>query len=102
MLIPLIQAPGQFIPQGLEKIIFVQAYQAEGEGLAANGQLHLFVHDLFPGIQDADEIFGPSLHFERDNIIIRYNDRTYVQIVGSHRSYDETCRFRENDGTAAT
>ena len=77
-LIPGIKSPGKLSPQRLQKIIFIQADKAKRKSFATHRQLNLFVYDLFPGVQDADEILSPPFHLEGDDIIIRYNDGTHV------------------------
>src|ERR1700760_4287136 len=93
--IPGIQPPGKLSPQGLQEIIFVQPDQAQGKCLLPDGELYLFIHNFFPGIQHTNKTFRTPLYLEGDNIIIRYDDRAYVEIMRRHRSNDKAGRIGE-------
>src|SRR5687767_12678383 len=45
-LVPFVQAPGKFIAEGLQEIVFVQAYQVQHELFAPDGELYVLVYDL--------------------------------------------------------
>ena len=96
-----VQPPGKFGSQGLEEIVLIEPDETECKGFAANGELHLFVHDLLAGFQHADEVFRAAFHLEGNDVIIRYYDRADVKVVRRHGRDDETGGIRENDGPVA-
>jgi len=73
-----IEAPGELPAKGLQKIVLIQPDQANGESLAANSELDLFIHDLLSRIQYANKILGPAFDLEGNDIIIRNYDRPDV------------------------
>ena len=81
LLISGIQTPGQLVSQGLQEIVFVEPYQADGKLLAAYGELDLFIHDLFSGIQGTEELVRTAFDFKGDDFFVWHDDRSYIEVM---------------------
>ena len=102
LLIPGIQPPGQFVPEGLQKIILVKANQADGKRLPADSKLNLFVDNFLPGIKSANELIGPAFNLKGYNIIIRNHQRSYIKVMRRDRCNNKACGLRKYDWPITT
>ena len=100
-LISCVKAPGKFIPERLQEIIFIQPHQAHGKTFSSYCYLYLFVYNLPSRIQRYNKLVGPALYFERNNIIIRHHNRSYIEVMWCYGRNHKTFRVGKYDRTIA-
>ena len=47
-LVTLVKTPGKFVPEGLQKIVFVEPDEVDGKVFLTHRKQHIFVNDLSP------------------------------------------------------
>ena len=101
-LISFIQAPGEFIAEGLQKVILAEPNQVNWELFFAYRQLNIPVDDLPTTVQRHYNIFITAFHFKGYDIRIGHHYGTYIKVVRRYRSDYKIAAIRKYDRSIAT
>src|SRR5436189_1698706 len=97
-LISFIQAPGEFIAEGLQKVILAVPQQLNCKLFFAYRQLNIPVDDLTAAIHRHYNVFIPAFHFKGYDIRIRHYYRTYIKVVRCYGGNYKIAAVRKYDG----